>query len=118
MLSRPLYEKLYCARGEAENRIKAQQLDLFADRTSCMNWVPNQFRMLLSGLAYTLIEAIRRLALKHTQLFKASCKTIRLKLFKIGAVVLRNTRRVQLLLSGAYPYQDMFYQVSYRLGAT
>lgn len=113
-----LYEKLYCARGEAENMIKAQQLDLFADRTSCMNWVPNQLRMLLSGLAYTLIEAIRRLALKNTELGRASCGTIRLKIFKIGAIVLKNTRRIQLLLSSAYPYQKMFYKISYRLGVT
>ena len=116
--SRELYEKLYCARGEAENMIKAQQLDLFADRTSCMNWIPNQLRMLLSGLAYTLIEAIRRLALKNTELEKASCGTIRLKLFKIGSIVLRNTRRIQLLLSSAYPYQEMFYKIAYHLGAT
>ncbi len=116
--SQKLYEKMYCARGEAENRIKAQQLDLFADRTSCTNWVPNQLRMLLSGLAYTLIEAIRRLALKNTDLFKASCGTIRLKLFKIGAIVLKNTRRVQMLLSSAYPYQKVFYQIAYRLGCT
>lgn len=116
--SQNLYDKLYCARGEAENRIKAQQMDLFADRTSCMNWVPNQLRMLLSGLAYTLIEAIRRLALKNTELFKASCGTIRLKLFKIGAIVLKNTRRIQMLLSSAYPYQKIFYKIANRLGAT
>lgn len=116
--SQKLYEKLYCARGEAENRIKAQQMDLFADRTSCMNWVPNQLRMLLSSLAYTLIEAIRRLALKNTELAKASCGTIRLKLFKIGAIVLKNTRRIQLLMSSAYPYQRMFYKITYFLGAT
>jgi hypothetical protein len=116
--SQKLYDKLYCARGEAENRIKAQQMDLFADRTSCMNWVPNQLRMLLSGMAYTLIEAIRRLALKNTELFKASCGTIRLKLFKIGAIVLKNTRRVQMLLSSAYPYQKIFYKIANRLGAT
>jgi len=116
--SRELYEKLYCARGEAENMIKAQQLDLFADRTSCMNWIPNQFRMLLSGLAYTLIEAIRRLALRNTELEKACCGTIRLKLFKIGSIVLKNTRRIQLLLSSAYPYQKMFCKTSYLLGAT
>jgi len=116
--SQKLYDKLYCARGEAENRIKAQQLDLFADRTSCMNWIPNQLRMLLSGLAYTLIEAIRRLALHDTELFTASCGTIRLKLFKIGAIVLKNTRRIQMLLSNAYPYQEIFYKISYRLGAT
>lgn len=113
-----LYEKLYCARGEAENRIKAQQMDLFADRTSCMNWVPNQVRMLLSGMAYTLIEAIRRLALKDTDLFQASCGSIRLKLFKVGAIVLKNTRRIQMLLSSAYPYQTLFYKISYRLGGT
>jgi len=116
--SQSLYERLYCARGEAENRIKAQQMDLFADRTSCMNWIPNQLRMLLSGLAYTLIEAIRRLALKHTDFFRFSCGTIRLKLFKIGATVLRNTRRVQMLLSSAYPYQKIFCQTVHRLGAT
>lgn len=116
--SQELYDKLYCARGEAENRIKAQQMDLFADRTSCMNWIPNQLRMLLSGLAYTLIEAIRRLALENTELFSASCGTIRLKLFKIGAVVLRNSRRVRMLLSSAYPYQRLFFKISYRLGLT
>lgn len=112
---RTLYEKHYCARGEAENRIKAQQLDLFADRTSCTNWVPNQVRLLLSGLAYTLIEAIRRLALKDTSLWNASCGSIRLKLFKIGAVILKNTRRIQMLLSSAYPYQRMFYLICRRL---
>ncbi len=116
--SRLLYEKHYCARGEAENRIKAQQLDLFADRTSCMNWVPNQVRLLLSGLAYTLIEAIRRLGLKGTELYSVSCGTLRLKLFKIAAVILKNTRRIQMLLSSAYPYQKIFYTVSCRLGAT
>ena len=80
-----------------------------------MNWVPNQFRMLLSGLAYTLTEAIRRLALKNTELAKASCGTIRLKLFKIGAIVLKNTRRIQMLLSSAYPYKATFYKKKYRL---
>jgi hypothetical protein len=82
------------------------------------NWIPNQLRMLLSGLAYTLIEAIRRLALKDTELFNAGCGTIRLALFKIGAIVLKNTRRVQMLLSGAYPYKEMFCKISSRLGAT
>jgi len=113
-----IYEEIYCARGEAENRIKAQQLDLFADRTSCTNWIPNQIRLLLSGLAYTLIEAIRRLGLQNTELSTASCGTIRLKLFKIGAVLLKNTRRVQMLLSSAYPHQNLFYTIAHRLGAT
>jgi hypothetical protein len=107
-----LYEQLYCARGDMENRIKEQQLDLFADRTSCHRWWPNQFRLLLSSLAYTLLEAIRRLALAGTELAHAYVGTLRLKLLKIGAVILRNTRRVRFLLSSAYPYQKLFFQVA------
>jgi len=110
-----LYEKLYCARGEMENRIKEQQLDLFADRTSCHRWWPNQFRLLLSSLAYTLLEAIRRLALQGTELARAYVGTIRLKLLKIGAVILRNTRRVRFLLASACPYQKLFLLVAARL---
>jgi hypothetical protein len=112
---RHLYEKLYCARGEMENRIKEQQLDLFADRTSCHRWWPNQFRLLLSSLAYTLLEAIRRLALRGTELARAYVGTIRLKLLKIGAVILRNTRRVRFLLASACPYQKLFFHVAARL---
>jgi hypothetical protein len=110
-----LYEKIYCARGEMENRIKEQQLYLFADRTSCMNWLPNQLRLLLSSMAYCLLEAIRSLALKNTQLAHARCDTIRLRLLKIGAVIIRNTRRVKFLLSSAYPLQSLFLEVSKRL---
>jgi len=110
-----LYDKLYCARGDMENRIKEQQLDLFADRTSCHRWWPNQFRLLLSSLAYTLLEAIRRLALKGTELANAYVGTLRLKLLKVGAVILRNTRRIRFLLSSAYPYQRLFFQVAARL---
>ena len=110
-----LYETIYCARGEMENRIKEQQLDLFADRTSCGLWWPNQFRLLLSTLAYTLMEALRRLALQQTELAHATCATLRLKLFKIGAVVIRNTRRIRLLLSSHYPYQALFYTLCQRL---
>jgi len=110
-----LYDRLYCARGDMENRIKEQQLDLFADRTSCSAWWPNQFRLLLSSLAYTLLEAIRRLALQGTELARAYVGTLRLKLLKIGAVVLRNTRRVRFLLSSSYPYQDLFLRVAARL---
>ena len=113
--SKRLYEKLYCARGEMENRIKEQQLDLFADRTSCHRWWPNQFRLLLSSLAYTLLEAIRRLALQGTELARAYVGTIRLKLLKIGAVILRNTRRVRFLLASACPYQKLFFHVAARL---
>jgi hypothetical protein len=110
-----LYEKVYCVRGEMENRIKEQQLDLFADRTSCSLWWPNQFRLLLSTLAYTLMNAIRRIALQTTELAQATCATIRLKLFKVGAVVIRNTRRVKLLLSSSYPYQALFQSVCQKL---
>jgi len=98
-----------------ENRIKEQQMCLFADRTSCMNWLPNQLRLMLSSLAYTLIEAIRSFALVGTELARARCDTIRLKLFKIGAVIIRNTRRVRFFLSSAYPKQQLFRLVSNRL---
>ncbi len=99
-----LYDDLYCARGDMENRIKEQQMGLFADRTSAHYWWANQFRLLLSSLAYVLMEGIRRLALKGTELARAQVGTIRLKLLKIGAVILRNTRRIRFLLSSAYPY--------------
>jgi len=112
-----LYDDVYCARGEMENRIKEQQLDLFADRTSCHRWWPNQLRLLLSSLAYTLLEAIRRLALQGTELARAQCGTIRLKLLKIGAVVVRNTRRVRFIFSSAYPLQALFFQTVARLAS-
>jgi hypothetical protein len=102
-----IYDQIYCARGEMENRIKEQQLGLFADRTSCHSWWANQFRLLLSSAAYVLIEAIRRLALKGTELARAQVGTIRLKLLKIGTIILRNTRRIRFLFSSAYPYQAL-----------
>jgi hypothetical protein len=110
-----LYDQVYCARGDMENRIKEQQLDLFAGRTSCSKWWPNQFRLLLSSLAYVLVESLRRLALKGTELARAQCGTIRLKLLKIGAIVVRNTRRIRFHLSSACPYQQMFFLVAHRL---
>lgn len=110
-----LYDQVYCARGDMENRIKEQQLDLFSDRTSCHNWWPNQLRLLLSGLAYVLIETLRRLGLQGTELARAQCGSIRLKLLKIGAVVLRNTRRIRVHCSSAYPYQSLFLLVARRL---
>ncbi len=113
--SQKLYDTLYCARGDMENRIKEQQLDLFADRTSCQRWWPNQWRVLLSALAYTLLEGIRRLGLRGTELARAQCGTIRLKLLKIGGVIVRNTRRVRFLLSSAHPHQALFFQVAARL---
>jgi len=111
-----LYRR-YCARGEMENRIKEQQLCLFADRTSCGKWLPNQFRVLLSALAYTLIQCIRDKALTGTELARARCDTIRLKLLKIGAAVVRNTRRVVLMLSEACPYKELFRLAAARLHA-
>ncbi len=112
-----LYDTLYCARGDMENRIKEQQLGLFADRTSCHAWWPNQWRLLLSSLAYVLMETIRRLALQGTELARAQVTTLRLKLFKVGAVIVRNTRRVRILLSSAYPYQELFRLAAARLTA-
>jgi len=112
-----LYDRLYCPRGEMENRIKEQQLDLFADRTSCHGWWPNQLRLLLASLAYTLLASIRRLALKGTDLARATCATIRLRLLKIGAVIIRNTRRVRFLMSSACPFQDLFSIAAARLKA-
>ncbi len=111
-----LYEDLYCQRGEMENRIK-EQLALFADRTSCHEWWANQFRLLLSSLAYTLLEAIRRLALWGTHMARAQAGTIRLKLLKIGAVVIRNTRRVSIHLSTACPDKRLFQLAAARLMA-
>jgi hypothetical protein len=110
-----LYDEIYCARGDMENRIKEQQLGLFADRTSAHHWWANQFRLLLSSLAYVLMEGIRRLGLQGTELARAQMSTLRLKLFKVGAVILRNTRRIRFLLSSAYPYQQLFMAVATRL---
>jgi hypothetical protein len=102
-----LYERIYCARGEMENRIKEQQLGLFADRTSCKRFIANQFRLLLSSLAYILIETLRRTHLAGTELAKAQAGTIRLKLLKIGALVQRSVRRIVIHLSGAFPLQEL-----------
>ena len=113
-----IYDKVYCARGEMENRIKEQQLGLFSDRTSAHRWWANQFRVLLSAAAYVLLETIRRVALEGTELAKAQVGTIRLKLLKIGTVILRNTRRIRLLFASGYPYQELFRKVALRLGAT
>jgi Transposase DDE domain group 1 len=107
---RGLYEAVYCARGEMENRIKGQQLDLFSDRTSCHEWWPNQFRVLLSAFAYVLMETLRRVGLAGTELARAQAGTMRLKLLKIGTVVVRNTRRVRLWYSSAFPLQAVFGQ--------
>jgi hypothetical protein len=103
-----LYDDLYCSRGEMENRIKEAQLGLFADRTSCHYFIANQFRLLLSSVAYILVERLRALALAGTEFARLQAGTLRAKLLKIGAVIIRNTRRVRVLLSSAFPYQDIF----------
>lgn len=114
---RHVYERLYCARGEMENRIKEQQLDLFADRTSATLMKANQVRLWLSSVAYILMNEIRRIGLDATKLAQAQCGTIREKLLKIGARVTVSVRRVALSMSSAYPYQDLFGHVYRRLAA-
>src|SRR3954468_14271524 len=103
-----LYEEVYCQRGEAENRIKEQQLDLFADRTSCHRFLANQFRLLLSSAAYLLVQALRRTALAGTGLARAQVGTIRLKLLKVAARVVVSARRVMFHLASSYPYREAF----------
>jgi len=105
---RQLYEDVYCQRGEMENRIKEQQLDLFADRTSCHRFLANQFRLLLSSAAYVLVQTLRRTALRGTDLEKAQVGTIRLKLLKVAARVVISARRVVFHLASSYPYADRF----------
>ena len=111
MAARAVYEELYCARGEMENRIKEQQLALFADRTSTHEMRSNQLRLYFSSFAYVLIQTLRRLGLKGTVLAKAQCDTIRLKLFKIGAHIRLSVRRVCIAFSESYPYVELFRRI-------
>ena len=115
--ARTLYEKVYCARGEMENRIKAQQLQLFADRTSTHYMRSNQLRMYFSAFAYILLECVRRTGLKGTRYAMAQCDTIRLKFLKIGTVIRASARRIVLSFSDSYPYRDLFRHVLERLQA-
>jgi hypothetical protein len=110
--ARALYEKLYCARGEMENRIKECQLDLFADRTSTRTMRANQLRLWFSSMAYVLISALRRIALAKTRFADATCGTIRLKLLKIGAQVRISVRRIKFSMASAFPYTDVFRTAS------
>jgi len=109
------YEDVYCQRGEMENRIKEQQLGLFADRTSCHRFVANQFRLLLSSAAYVLVQALRREALAGTELASAQVGTIRLKLLKVAARVVVTARRVVFHLASSYPYQSAFRAILARV---
>ncbi len=106
--ARALYEELYCARGEMENRIKEQQLDLFADRTSSATMQANQLRLWFASMAYVLVNELRRIALPHTQFAKATLGTIRLKLLKIGALIRITVRRIHLAMTTGCPYQNEF----------
>ena len=109
--AKTLYERDYCARGDMENRIKEQQLDLFADRTSTATLRANQIRLYFSSFAYVLLSALRRLGLQGTKMARAQSGTLRLKLLKIGAQVKISVRRVWLSLSQSYPYAALFSQV-------
>ena len=113
--ARALYEDIYCARGEMENRIKECQLDLFADRTSAKTMRANQLRLWFASFAYVLIEALRRIGLKHTRLENATCGTIRLKLMKIGARVTVSIRRIVVSMNSSHPYQNEFALAHARL---
>jgi hypothetical protein len=116
--ARHLYEKLYCARGEMENRIKECQLDLYADRTSAHTMRANQLRLWFASMAYVLICALRRIGLAHTQFARASCGTIRLKLLKIGALVRTSVRRIKLAMPSAFPHQAEYRLAHAALTAT
>ena len=115
--ARVLYEELYCARGEMENRIKEQQLDLSADRTSAHELRANQLRACFSAVAGVVIEIIRRFGLTGTELERAQAGTIRSKLLKIAGSIRMTTRRVWISLSSAYPWQSIFRRVARRLVA-
>jgi len=113
--ARRLYERLYCHRGEMENRIKECQLDLFADRTSARGMRANQLRLWFASMAYVLICALRRLGLMHTRFAKATCGTIRLKLLKIAALVRISVRRIRFAMPSAFPSQAEFAAAHLRL---
>ena len=113
--ARYLYETIYCARGEMENRIKECQLDLFADRTSAATMRANQLRLWFAAMAYVLLCALRRIGLAHTQFATATCATIRLKLLKLGALVRISVRRIRIAMASACPWQDEFRLAHARL---
>ena len=115
--ARALYEDVYCARGEMENRIKEQQLDLFADRTSTATLRANQLRLWFASMAYVLIEALRRIGLAGGRFADATCGTIRLKLLKIGALVRLSVRRLKIAMASSFPYQEEYRRAYVLFGA-
>jgi hypothetical protein len=112
-----LYERIYCARGDMENRIKEQQLDLFADRTSSHTMRANQLRLWLSSMAYVLVAELRRIGLSGTAMANAQAGTIRTRLLKIAAIVKLSVRRIYVSLSAVYPLQSLFAEVLARIRA-
>jgi Transposase DDE domain group 1 len=112
-----LYERIYCARGDMENRVKECQLDLFAGRTSAVSMRANQLRLWFASMAYVLLCALRRIGLAHTEFAEATCGSIRLKLLKIGALVRITVRRIKLAMASAHPHQDEFALAHARLSA-
>ena len=113
--ARQLYEAIYCARGELENRIKECQLDLFADRTSAATMKANQLRLWLASMAYVLLCALRRIGLRHTQFAEATCGTLRLRLLKIGATVRVSCRRIKVAMASAFPWRQEYALAQLRL---
>jgi hypothetical protein len=116
--AKALYEDVYCARGDMENRIKEQQLGLFADRTSAHTMRSNQVRLWLSAFAYVLVDTLRRTALRGTQMARAQAWTLRNRLFKIGALVRVSVRRIKVSLSSAFPHQALFAKALTQLRAS
>src|SRR3712207_2056851 len=112
-----LYERVYCARGDMENRVKECQLDLFAGRASAATMRANQLRLWFASMAYVLLCALRRIGLAHTQFAEATCGTLRLALLKIGAQVRRSVRRIKVAMASGHPYQDEFALAHARLTA-
>jgi len=110
-----LYERVYCARGDMENRIKECQLDLYADRTSTATMRANQLRLWFASMAYVLLCAVRRIGLHHTPFAKASCGTIRLKLLKIGALVRISVRRIKIAMASGCPAAATWGVAAFRL---
>ena len=115
--ARYLYEKVYCARGDMENRIKECQLDLYADRTSTATMRANQLRLWFASMAYVLLCALRRIGLHDTPFAKATCGTIRLKLLKIGALVRVSVRRIKVAMASACPAAHTWGCAAKRLAA-
>jgi len=115
LLPQEIYDNGYCKRGDMENRIKEVKLDCKANRMSCHQWWSNQFRLLFSSFAYILLSQIRRIALSNTKFAKAQCSTIRIKLFKIGAMIIKKAKCIRFILSAHYPDKELFKQIKFAI---